>query len=88
MWFLIVFLLSISPRLIMFILFVATDYLGSAFDSVFWPIVGFLFMPWTTLWCAYVWNNGEFGTWRIIVLVLCVLADLGGGKTVTSGSSS
>ena len=88
MWFLIVFLLSISPRLIMFILFVATDYLGSAFDSVFCPIVGFLFMPWITLWCAYVWNNGEFGTWRIIVLVLCVLADLGGGKTVTSGSSS
>jgi hypothetical protein len=80
MWFLIVFLLSISPRLIMFILFCATDYLGRAFDSVFWPVVGFLFMPWTTLWCAYAYNNDGFTTWRIIVLVICIFADLGGGK--------
>ena len=88
MWFLIVFLLSISPRLIIFILFAFTQYLGNAFESVFWPIVGFIFMPWTTLWCAYVWNNGEFGTWRVIVLIICILADLGGGKTATSGNSA
>ena len=84
MWFLIVFLLSISPRLIMFILFLVTDYLGNAFDSVLWPILGFLFMPWTTLWCAYVWNNGEFGTWRIIVLIICGLADLCGDANSAS----
>lgn len=80
MWFLIIFLLSISPRLILFILFCFTDYLRVAFDGWLWPLIGFLLMPWTTLWCAYVWNNGEFDTWRVIVLIICVLTDLEGDR--------
>ncbi len=76
MWFAIVALLSISPRLVYFILWLVTDYTDRAFDGWFWPFMGFLLMPWTTLWCAYVYNNGDFGTWRYVVLIFCILVDL------------
>ena len=91
MWFALVFFLSISPRLILFLLFIITDYLGQAFDHVFWPLMGFLFMPWTTLWCAYVYNSGDFTVWRILVLIICIFSDIGGSGNATSknrGSSS
>jgi hypothetical protein len=77
MWFLIVFLLSLSPRLIIALMWIFSDYLGKAFDGIFWPILGFIFMPWTTLWSAYVYNNGGFTTWRRIVLIICIVADFG-----------
>ncbi|HCC22862.1 TPA: hypothetical protein DF272_01645 [Candidatus Falkowbacteria bacterium] len=81
MWFLILFILSISPRLILFILLVVSDYLHTAFDSVLWPLLGFFFMPWTTLWCAYVYNEGGFTTWRIMVTIITIIVDLPGWKS-------
>lgn len=90
MWFALVFLLSISPRLIMFIMFIVSQYLEKAYSEYYsiWPILGFLFMPWTTLWCAYVFTNGgDFSIWRIIMLILCVLSDSRGDSNSTSGSN-
>ncbi|MCX6780832.1 MAG: hypothetical protein NT003_01810 [Candidatus Magasanikbacteria bacterium] len=80
MWFLIVFLLGISPRIVLALLWILTNY-TRALPSALWGFVGFLFMPWTTLWCAYVYNNGaDFGPLRTIVLIICVCADLFGGR--------
>lgn len=88
MWFAILFLLGISPRVVLFILWIVTDFLSRAFDSVFWTVMGFIFMPWTTLWCVYVWNNGDFSSpWRIIVLVICILADLCGGSSASQAQN-
>lgn len=76
MWLLLLVLLNISPRLVIFILWLITNYLGQAFDGWFWPLMGFIFMPWTTLWCTYAYNNSGFTTGCIIILIICVLADL------------
>jgi hypothetical protein len=84
MWFLILFLLSVSPRLVLFIMWLATDYLNHAFNEWFWPVLGFIFMPWTTLWCAYVYNNGGFTDWHIVVLIICVLSDLSGDASASN----
>lgn len=49
-----------------------------AFSSVIWPILGLLFMPWTTLAFLIVWSpvTGIFGLdW--VWIALGVLADLG-----------
>jgi len=77
MWFLIVFLLNISPRLILVVIGVSSTYLH-VFDHGLALILGFIFMPWTTLWCAYVYNNGGFDELRAIVLVICVVTDISG----------
>ena len=50
----------------------------AAFSSVIWPILGILFMPWTTLAFLIVWSpvTGVYGLdW--LWLALAVLADLG-----------
>ncbi len=79
MWFLIVLLFGVSPRLVMLIMWLTSGYLGKAFTGgIFWPVVGFLFLPWTTLWCAYVYNNGGFVQWwHTAVAIICVLVDMG-----------
>jgi apolipoprotein N-acyltransferase len=50
----------------------------AAFSSFVWPILGILFMPWTTLMYLIVWSplTGVYGLdW--LWLALAVLADLG-----------
>jgi hypothetical protein len=46
-----------------------------AFSTVLWPILGFLFMPWTTLMYVSVQRGGVFG-WDWFFIVIGVLADL------------
>jgi hypothetical protein len=67
------------PRLVLFLIWLFSDYLGRAYDTVLWPLLGFLFMPLTTL--AYAWamnsNNRSVSGLYLIVVVLAVLVDLG-----------
>jgi hypothetical protein len=73
----------VTPRFIMFVLWVFTDYLSQAFGSFFWPLLGFVFLPTTTM--AYAVAQNEFHGARgggLVVLVLGVMVDfglLGGG---------
>ena len=49
---------------------------SKAFDSVIWPILGFIFLPWTTLAYVLVYSHGIVGLdW--VVLVISLLVDLG-----------
>lgn len=49
---------------------------ASTFGSQFWPVLGFLFVPWTTFLFAIFAPDG-FGGFSIIVLILAVLVDVG-----------
>ena len=74
------------PRVLMFFLWLLTNWFSQAFDSVFWPVVGFLFMPYTTLayMAAMLNNDHTLSGWWIGLLILGVLADgnsTRGGKT-------
>jgi hypothetical protein len=47
-----------------------------AFDSFLWPLLGFLFLPWTTLMYVIVFVGGVTGfDW--VWLGLALLADIG-----------
>jgi hypothetical protein len=63
-----------------------SSYLGRAFGgNILLPLVGWLFLPWTTL--AYVWainSTGEVTGFHAIVVVAAVLVDLG----VTGGGAA
>jgi hypothetical protein len=73
----------ITPRFIMVVLWIFTDYLSRAFDTFIWPLLGFLFIPTTTM--AYAVAENEFEGlkgWGLAILILGVLIDfglLGGG---------
>ncbi|MEK6208467.1 MAG: hypothetical protein AABM32_12600 [Chloroflexota bacterium] len=68
----------LGPRLVLFLLFLFTNYLNRAFESVLLPVLGFLFLPWTTI--AWAIAQNEFGGASgigLLVIVLGFLADVG-----------
>jgi len=83
---LVVILALIVPRVTLALVWLFSNYLGRAYQTVIWPLLGFLFMPLTTL--AYAWAvnsaGGSVTGGYLVVVVVAVLVDLGiiggGGK--------
>ncbi len=66
------------PRVVLFLVFLLSNYLGRAYQTVLWPLLGFFFMPLTTL--AYAWAINSAGSVEgiyLVAVVLAVLIDLG-----------
>lgn len=77
---LVVILAVFFPRLVMVLIALFTNWFHAAFNTVLWPLLGFLFMPYTTL--AYMVamlnnNHSVSGGWLVLVIVAALL-DLGG----------
>ena len=73
-----------TPRFAILLVVIFSDFIGRAFDTVVWPLLGFFFMPLTTL--AYAWainSKGSVDGIHLVVVVVAVLIDLG----VIGGSS-
>jgi hypothetical protein len=72
------------PRVVLIIIAILTKWISASFDTMLWPIVGFLFMPYTTLaYMAAMLNNNHAvsGGWLALVII-AALVDLGGqGKS-------
>ena len=70
----------ISPRLVLFILWIFSDVLSRAYDSWIVPLLGFFLLPWTTLTYAafWDWGSGRHVTgFEWFFVVLAFLIDLG-----------
>jgi len=66
------------PRLVIVLLFVFSDYLGRAYVTTIWPLLGFIAFPTTTLAYAFAMNeNHSLSGIYLIVFVVAVLIDLG-----------
>ena len=85
---LIVLLALLVPRLVLVILALTTHYLQRAYDTWVWPLLGFVFMPLTTLAYAYAVNtHGSVTGVYFALTLLAALIDLGaigGGGTLGS----
>jgi hypothetical protein len=68
------------PRLALFLIYLFTNWFSLAYHTVLWPLLGFFFMPYTTLaWmAAMISNNHQLNPLWTGVLVIAVLFDLGG----------
>jgi drug/metabolite transporter (DMT)-like permease len=72
------------PRVILVLLFLFTNFLGSAYHSLIVPILGFIFVPVTTL--VYAWIlNGHYplaGSYLLILLIALAVdvSAVGGGE--------
>ena len=67
-----------TPRLAIVLVFIFSDYIGRAYETILWPLLGFFFMPLTTLAYAFAINsNGSVDGMYLVVVVVAVLLDLG-----------
>jgi hypothetical protein len=78
-----------TPRIVLFVLWLFTNYLSSAFDGFVLPFLGFLFLPATTLAYAIAQNElGGLNGLGIIVVLIGLAVDiglLGGGASRRRG---
>ncbi len=66
------------PRVLLIVLWVFTNYIGRAYDSVLIPFLGFLLLPLTTLTYAWLVNSGlPIRGLYLILLIVAVLIDAG-----------
>ena len=72
------------PRIALLLLFFFSNYLERAYHGLLLPLVGFIFLPLTTLVYAWLTNTGQptqgFNLLLLIVAVIIDLGGLGGGE--------
>jgi len=67
------------PRIVLAVLFFFSTYLERAYHSLLVPILGFLFLPLTTL--AYAWMHNShmpIQGLNLFILILAAIIDAGG----------
>lgn len=68
---------SLLSRAVLILMYL-NGYLATAYESVIWPVLGFVFLPLTTIFYAWTVNtHGEVDGLYTVGLTLMVLADLG-----------
>jgi len=67
------------PRIALVVLFLFTDYLQRAYHGLLLPLIGFLFLPLTTLAYAWMMNTRQpIAGINLVILIIAVVVDLGG----------
>lgn len=74
---LIALLALIGPRVALFFVWVTTNFVDRAYDNVIVPVLGFIFLPWTTLVYALAYNGHGLSPLGWFFVILAFLADLG-----------
>ncbi|MGH2490424.1 MAG: hypothetical protein ACRDF9_02845 [Candidatus Limnocylindria bacterium] len=67
-----------TPRIVLFILWLFSNYLSRAYETWVWPTLGFFFLPATTI--AYAIALNEFGGLNglgLIVVIIGLAVDVG-----------
>jgi hypothetical protein len=67
------------PRIILAALFLFSNYLERAYHGLLLPVLGFIFLPLTTLAYAWMLNTGQpIEGVNLLILLVVVIIDLGG----------
>jgi hypothetical protein len=75
---LLAFLAALFPRVALVLLFLFTTFLQKAYSSLIVLVLGFLFLPLTTIVYAFIVNGGHTvdGVY-LVALIVSILFDLG-----------
>jgi cysteine sulfinate desulfinase/cysteine desulfurase-like protein len=66
-----------SPRIILFGMWLFTDYVSSAYETWIWPLLGFFLLPTTTIAYSIAANEfGGFEGWGAVIVVAGVVIDM------------
>ena len=72
-----IFVLSlIGPRVALGYVWIFTTLVDRAYDNVIVPVLGFVFLPWTTLIYALAYNGSEVSPLGWFFVALGLLADV------------
>jgi hypothetical protein len=67
------------PRIALVLIFLTSNYLQRAYHGLLIPLVGFIFLPLTTLAYAWMTNTRQpIAGINLIILIIAVVIDLGG----------
>jgi len=69
-----------APRVVLLLVWLlGGSYMSSPFSTWLWPLLGFFFLPLTTLVYAFCWHQsgGAISGGWIVLIVVAVLVDLG-----------
>jgi hypothetical protein len=63
-------------------LWLFTQWFDGLFDTLLWPVLGFIFLPTTLFWYTAVqhWYGGEWSVVPVIGIVLALMIDLSPAK--------
>ena len=76
---LLVLLILIFPRVVLAVMFFTSTYLQRAYHNLLIPILGFVFLPLTTLVYAWLVNSHlPIEGVNLIYLIVAVIIDIGG----------
>ena len=67
------------PRVLMVFVFLLTDWFGRAFENGLWPILGFVFMPYTTIayLAAMLYNSHTLSGGWLALFIIAIVVDAG-----------
>ena len=76
---LLVILLLAFPRVVLVFMFLTSNYLQRAYHDLIVPILGFIFLPVTTIVYAWLMNSHmALEGINLVYLVIAVIVDIGG----------
>ena len=76
---LLVLLVLAFPRLILVLMAIFSDYLSNAYHGLLVPLLGFFFLPLTTIVYAWLMNSHRpLEGVNLLILVVAVVIDAGG----------
>lgn len=72
----------VVPRVLLAALWLFTQWFDGLFDTLLWPVLGFIFLPTTLFWYTAVqhWYGGEWSVIPVIGIVLALMIDLSPAK--------
>jgi ABC-type amino acid transport system permease subunit len=68
----------ITPRVVIVLVWLFTHWFRGVFDTVLWPLLGFIFLPTTLLWYTAVqhWFGGQWTLGPVVGLVIALAIDV------------
>jgi hypothetical protein len=76
---LLVILLVAFPRIALLLIFFSSNYLQHAYHGLIVPLLGFIFLPLTTLVYAWMTNTHQpLAGVNLLILIVAVIVDIGG----------
>ena len=67
-----------TPRFVVIVLWLFSNWFRGVFSTGLWPVLGFFFVPTTLLWYTAVqhWFNGQWTLWPIVGLIVALSIDV------------
>jgi hypothetical protein len=66
------------PRVVMIFIWLLTDWFSRAYQTWYWPLLGFFLLPYTTLAYMAAQLQGGLQGWWVALLIFAVIMDIGG----------